>query len=216
MRLRSHIAAGLLAATLPLNLPSSAAPPDPTSTICSLRIHEEEQALEDARLEVGLADSSLAAFGEIFELIHSLWDAAAIDRMSYLRAKYDYDAARLSKERADLILARQGALIECYRLACTRGEDADPDAVERAFLRYRRADCDQQAMAIRVASTNREFNREFLASIRDLREGKVATRQDVIRAELDVALEEQRLADAERRTAECREALGTEASAASP
>ena len=42
----------------------------------------------------------------------------------------------------------------------------------------------------------------------DLRAGEVATRQDVILAELDVEQEEKRLADAKRRVEDCRRELG--------
>ena len=69
--------------------------------------------------------------------------------------------------------------------------------------RYRRADCDQQAKAVEVAEVNLEFNREWLASVLDLRASAVATIQEVLAAELDVTLEEQRLADALARAAQC-------------
>ena len=73
-------------------------------------------------------------------------------------------------------------------------------------------DCDQQAKAIEVAEVNLEFNREWLASIRELREGSTgtATAQDVILAELDVKLEERRLADAKARTNACRKGMAPE------
>ena len=45
-----------------------------------------------------------------------MWKAEAIDRMSYLEAKYDYDAAKLALDRARLILDRQQVLLRQYRL----------------------------------------------------------------------------------------------------
>jgi hypothetical protein len=181
--------------------------------LCDLAVHEEQVELEDVKLEVELARASVAAFGEIFKLIDGLWKADAIDRMSFLRGKYDYDAAKLTLERNDLLLRRQEALLEQYTLVC-EGFAKDDDskerrqAIERAHQRYRRADCDQQAKAIEVARVNLEFRREYLQSVLDLRAGEVATRQQVILAELDVEQEEQRLADAEKRVAACRRLLG--------
>ena len=64
-------------------------------------------------------------------------------------------------------------------------------------------------MAVEVATVNLEFNLEWLASVNDLRAGDVATIQDVIQAELDVALERKRLADAQARTAVCRATLSS-------
>ena len=178
--------------------------------ICSVVRHEERIERENAELEVDVARSTVAAFGQIFELIEGLWAAEAIDRMSYLKGKYDYEAAKLALEQAELIVTRQKALEQQYRLYCEAGGSAAAErarAFERASAAYRKADCDQRAKAIDVARTNLEFNRQFLASVRELREGQVATRQDVIRAELDVEREQKRLADAERRTETCRREL---------
>jgi len=70
----------------------------------------------------------------------------AIARMTYLEAKYDRDAARLALERADLVLQRQEALIEQYRIVCedrADGEAAEEAArrIDRAHGRYRKAHC---------------------------------------------------------------------------
>lgn len=171
--------------------------------LCDLVIHAERAELEDARLETELARSSVAAFGEVFRLIDGLWKIEAIDRMSFLRAKHDYDAAKLGLERADLLLKRQQALIEQYELVCDRSAAERSKALARAHERYLRADCDQQVKAAEAAKVNLEFRRAYLASILDLRSGDVATRQQVILAELDVELEEHRLADALRRVEKC-------------
>jgi len=180
--------------------------------VCEVAIHEERVELEETRLEVELARSRLASFEKIFELIDKLWKADAINRMSYLRGKYDRDAARLDVERAGLLLQRQEALLDYYRTIC--GSDDDNEGARKAdgsldeiHKRYRRADCDQQAKAVEVAEVNLKFNREWLASVLDLRAANVATIQQVLAAELDVTLEQQRLADALARTAECRAML---------
>jgi len=185
----------------------------PADPLCPLVLHEERQDLEETRLALNLARSNIAAFEEIFALIDGLFENDAIDRMTWLRAKHDRDSARLALERAELALARQGALLDQYRLFC-EARDANGITAERrraiadAHARYRRADCDQQAKAIAIAENDLEFSRQWLAGILDLRDAEVTTRQDVILAERDVELEEKRLADARRRTGTCRGALG--------
>ena len=188
---------------------------------CDVALHEERSEREDAELELDVARSDVAAYGEIYGLIEGLWKADAIQRMSYLRGKYDYDSAKLTLEQAELIVARERAEELQYRLIC--GAPPAPASAaerERALAKagrdYRDADCDQHAKAVEVAKVNLEFNRQFLASVLDLRAGDVATRQEVILAELDVAREEKRLADAERRTAACRRELGRTQAAEAP
>ena len=187
--------------------------------ICGLVMREEQIEREDLELEVELAREAVEAFGQIFALLDGLWKADAIERMNYLRGKYDYEAAKLGLEQAELVVAREKALERQIRLVC--GEEsagASPAgrvrAIEAASLDYLRAECGQRAKAIEVARVNLEFQRQLLESVLDLRRGEVATKQDVIRAELEVAREERRLADAERRTEECRRELG--AAAAEP
>ena len=178
--------------------------PDP---FCRLMLREESIELQDTELEVELARSAFASFEEVFRLVESLWQGDAIDRMAYLRAKYDRDAAKLDLERADLILLRQTALIGQLQRACEGPpDDKRTDEIDRVHLEYRRADCDQIAKAIEVAKTSLTFNRQWLASVLDLRE-QVSTRQDVILAELNVLQEEQRRDDALRRTEACRAEL---------
>jgi len=180
--------------------------------VCQLMIDEESMELADARIAVSLARSSLAAREEVFGLVAELWKADAIQRMKYIKAKYDRDAAKLTLEQADLLLERQMLLLEQYALICDAlgsGETkrARDRRVEEAYLRYRTADCDAMAKEIEIAATNLEFNREWLQSILDLHTGEVATRVDVILAELGVELEEKTLNDAKLRTEGCRQDL---------
>lgn len=189
--------------------PSQAA--DTILPVCPLALHEEALELQEAELQLRLYRSSFAAFDEIYNLVADLWEGEAIDRMSYLRARYDRDAAKLDLERADLQIIRQEALIEQLRLTCDHrsgGEDEELESeMERAYLAYRRADCDQQAKAIEIAETNLAFNQQWLASILELRD-QVSTLPDVIRARLEVKLEEQKRDDAIRRTKACRAEVG--------
>jgi hypothetical protein len=198
--------------------PEAAESPFPN---CNVVIREEGREREDAELALDVARSNVAAYGEIYGLIEGLWKADATERMTYLRAKYDNDAAKLALEQSELIVARERAEEAQYRLICgvspAPASAAERErAVAKASQDYRNADCDQRAKSIEVAKVNLEFRRQFLASVLELRKGDVATRPDVILAELDVAREEKRLADAERRTAACNRELGRTAAAEAP
>ncbi len=177
--------------------------------ICDIVVHDAQQDLEDARLAVDLARSDYAAFEEVFKLIDGLWQADAIEELAYLEGRYERDSARLDLERADLVLERQLALVDSYRLACGVGEPStgDRESLKQVFRRYQLADCDQQAKAVEVATNDLEFSQVMRASVLALRQGQVATRQDVIFAERDVDREEKNLADARARTTSCRARL---------
>ncbi|MBN2317461.1 MAG: hypothetical protein JXR49_00195 [Acidobacteria bacterium] len=183
---------------------------DFSAQVCEVVIYDENVELEDSRIAVDLARSDFNAYQKIFRMIEGLWEGKTIPRMDYIQAKYDQDAARLELERAGLILERQAALVEQYRLICNVSDsdrDAREKAIREAYLRYRRADCDSKAKSIEVAATNLEFNREYLKSILDLKKEHFATDVQVILAELDVELEEKSLTDARRRTRVCRAEL---------
>jgi outer membrane protein TolC len=186
--------------------PGTAASQDLSDSVCRVVIYDKKTELEDARIAVDLARSRFEAYEKIFKMIEGLWEAKTIPRMDYIKAKYDQDAARLELERYGFILARQAALVEQYRLICG-GKDfekeARKNAIRAAYLHYRRSDCDALAKGIEVASTNLEFNREYLENILNLRKENYATNTDVIMAKLDVELEEKRLADAKQRTTVC-------------
>ena len=91
---------------------------------CRTELYEEQVRLDDTRLALDDARSVFAAFEEIYELIAKLWENDATERMIYLRAKYDRDAAEIDLQRAELIVARQTALLEQLRSICATGRDS--------------------------------------------------------------------------------------------
>ena len=184
-----------------------AASQDLSGPVCEVMIYDENGELEDSRIDVDRDVSNYEAYQKIFKMIEGLWEGKTIPRMDYIKAKYDQDAARLELERSRLVLERQAALVEQYRLICSASVPDRNEAIRKAYLRYRRADCDSKAKSIEVAVTNLEYNREYLKSILDLKKEKFATDVQVVMAELDVELEEKSLADARRRTEECRSDL---------
>ena len=172
---------------------------------CRALLEDERVQLADLALEVRLAQARLDAFEEIFGLIDGLWQNEAIERMVWLEAKYDRDAARISRDRAGLIVKRQQALID--RLADTCGGKSGAPAHKRN--RYRSIQCEQLGRAVEQARIDLEFQQEWLTSVRKLREGSTATAtaQDVILARLEVTLEQIRLEDAQGRLKACRKEL---------
>ncbi len=187
--------------------PFSSQSQDFTDSVCRVAVYDEYVELEDSRIAVDLSRSRVEAYEKIFKMVEGLWEGKTIPRMDYIEAKYDLDAAKLQLERNGLILDRQAALLEQYRLICSEEDyegDDRKDTVREYYMKYRKADCDAQAKGIEVAETNLEYNREYLENILKLRRENFATNTQVVLAELDVALEEKSLEDARRRTSICR------------
>ena len=182
--------------------------------VCDLVIHDELAELGDARIAVALARSDFQAYLQIYEMIEGLWKAEAIGRMTWVKAKHDRDAAAAGLEEADLLLERQTLLVAQYRMICDSGVAPSKErskVIRTAYLRYRKADCDSLSKTIEVAKINLEYQREFRTSILDLLEGNVATKADVILAELEVERQEKIHADAKHRAAACRTELSSSA-----
>ena len=169
-------------------------------SLCSPLIQEEMLQLEEFELEVELARAEFAARVRIFEMIDKLWENKVIERMIFLQSRYERDSTRLQFEAADRVAERQEALIERYRAACGKGNPETAPSTGR----YLRAHCDSLSKRVEAAKIDLEFDRQFLDNIHDLREGNVATAQDVILAELAVEKDEIRIADATRRLQICR------------
>ena len=180
----------------------------PLPALCDLVLEEEQIEMEEFRLDLDLARSGLAAYEEIYQLIEELWENDATERMIYLEARYDRDAARVSLERAVLIVVRQLALIEYYRAACRPPEGSEVGAPAGALReirsRYVEAHCKSLEKAVEASGIRLTFKRQLAESIHELRDGRVATRPDVILADLAVEQEEKRLEDAKTRTEICR------------
>ena len=188
-------------------LPASAQ--DLAVPVCNVVVYDEQSELEEARIELELARSSFRTYEKIFEMIRQLWEAGTVPSMDYIKAKYDRDAAKLSLEKADLVLERQSSMVEQYRLICGAKVSGNAiqdraQAIRKAYVRYRQTDCDSLAKGIEVAATNLEYNREYLKKILQLRQESNATQVQVILAEHDVEREEKSLEDAKRRTGICR------------
>jgi len=202
----------LLAVLFAVSCATMASAQHTPAPVCEVAIYEEMSELADARADVDLARSDFAAYEKIFDMIKGLWDAKTIAEMDYIKAKYDRDAAKLTLERNDFILERQGALVEQYRLICNgamagSGNQDRAIAVRKAYLHYRRADCNALAKGIEVAANNLEYNRKYLQKIAKLYQEKFATHTQVILAELNVEREEKSLADSKQRNETCRTQL---------
>jgi hypothetical protein len=182
---------------------------DPIHPYCRLLLREEAGEREDLELAVELAASERVATEEIFGLLDGLWKNDAVQRLVYLAGKHDRDVAKLAYERQGLLLERQDALIDQLRLVCgeTPSEDlseSDRLAYDRAHARYLKADCGRLAKQTEMARVDLAYRQELLESMRDLRENDVATRQDVILAERDLAKARQRLEQGGPRVERCR------------
>ena len=73
----------LLLATMILvfGTPTAAASGSPFPN-CNVVLQEERREREDAELELDVARSDVAAYGQIYGLIEGLWKADAIERMT--------------------------------------------------------------------------------------------------------------------------------------
>lgn len=181
---------------------------DATDVICRALLHEEEQELEEIRLELDLARSEESAAQKIYELLDGLWKNQHVERMVYLAGKHDRDVARLRVRWRDLRVERQSALLEQYAGLCEASPPAEArSAADEAFSRYLAADCEALATRASMAEVDLEFRKEVQASVLDLRRNEVATRQQVIIAERDVEMAGKELQRQRRRAAECRRQL---------
>ena len=171
---------------------------------CPVLMEEERLERADRRLDVEVAEATLVAYKRILDMTKQLRESDAIDELTYLEAKYDFDAAVIAVERAKVKLGRQDALLTVYGETC--GEGIAREEAARAEQAYRKANCDQQDLLMRQENINVTYQIALLDSVRELH-GTVATDTDLILAELAVQQEELRRADAERRTRDCRENL---------
>lgn len=177
--------------------------------LCRFATHEEQVELEEQQLLADLAASTAKAAEEIFSLVEDLWEHNAIERLAYLGFKHDRDIARLELERQGRLLERQTSVVEQYRLQCAAfaaGTSTGDQrrTIEAVYLEYSRADCAALEVEVEIGRVDTAFRVEMLESVRDLRAGDVATRQDVIVAIRDLEMARKRLDSATLRTEACR------------
>ncbi len=176
--------------------------------ICPLILHQERVDGEERELAVELAESRLTAATASFTLVEELLENDAVERMVYLTVKHDHDVAEIELKRQRLLLKRKEAEIDQYASVCSPAGSDETEADRRAGFddarrRYLQADCHRIGKELAIAEVDLAYRSEVLASVRDLRKHAVATRQDVIRAELDVDMARKRVEDQRRRVQEC-------------
>jgi hypothetical protein len=203
----------LLIAGLILAMPGASSAETILRADCRLVLEEERQHRDAVSLELDLARSELVAAEEVYGLLARLWEDDAVERLRYLTGKHQRDAAAIGVERFEQMLAQQEALIEQYRLICDAANsgsrsDEQRQEIDRAWQRYRRAQCETRVSQLGLAEVDLAYHLEVLASFRDLREHDVATRQDIVYSERDVEMSRKELAQAERLVKNCQEELG--------
>ena len=183
---------------------------------CRVLLEEERQDRDAVALQLDLARSELVAAEEVFGLLDKLWKSDAVERLRFLTGKHQRDRAAIIVERLEQLLTQQESLIEQYRLICDARGSGEPSgegqrSIDRAWRRYRRAECEVRARDLALAEVDLAYHLEVLASFRDLREHDVATRQDIVYSERDVEMSRKELAQAKMLVESCRQELGEEA-----
>ena len=172
--------------------------------LCSIVRHQQQIHLEQAQLAARLAESRSAAADAIFALVDELRANDAVEPMVHLRAKFDRDSTVVEQKRQALLVKRQEAEVERYRLLCESPREGNAAAHRREAVRlYRLADCHRIGKLLALAELELAYRQELLTSVRELRAGSVATQQDLIRAERDVELAQLRVTHHRPRVEAC-------------
>lgn len=181
---------------------------DGFAALCPFLLQERQTELDDLELAIGLDETRLEVAEEILVLLDGLWKNDLVERLPYLQVKHHRDVAEVSLERARRRLDRQLAVVEQYRLVCSAPstQERTPDdrsALEQAYQRYLDADCEVRVLDAKVIEVNLGHHQENLKSALDLHENDIASRQQVLLAERDVALMLKELEQARQRAARC-------------
>jgi hypothetical protein len=206
---RLLVATTLTALVFPASWPPPAAAQEGFAGLCAVLLHQEQTELEDLALTAQQDQTRLGAAEEIFMLLDELWHNDLVERLPYLGVKHRRDVAALTLERTRQQEARQLAVLEQYRLACSvpseQGQAAGNGGTIREAERYRAADCEVRTLDVAMFEVDLEYQQELLRSALSLRQNDVASRQQVLFAERDVELTQEELGLARRRAAACRQ-----------
>ena len=200
---------GVTASILSALVVSSVATADEAvQPICPLVLHQVRVERVERELAVDLAVSRLAAAESIFTLVDQLWENDAVERMVYLAAKHDRDAAEIEVKRQRLLLKRQEAEVEQYASVCSPLDSEETAADRRvrrdeAHRQYLQVDCHRIGKDLAIAEVDLAYRSELLTGVRNLRKHEETTRQDVIRAERNVEMARKRVDHHGRRVREC-------------
>ena len=180
---------------------------DEVGPICGLAVDEEIHERDALALAVELEKTELISAQIIFELLEELWADEATERMRYLLGKYSRDSVRVNLVLRQAHLARQEAYLAWLNDVCSgkaRTSSGEVPPEHQAMLdRYVAADCDVRRRDIEYAEIEHEWAGIWHSSIRDLRESHVATKADLLEANYDVRIAEQRLKVALERVQVC-------------
>jgi hypothetical protein len=183
---------------------------DGVPLICSLTLYQETVNGEEIAVDVDLAESELTAAAAILALVEELLalDEEAVERILLLGVEHDRDVAELELKRQRLLLERKEAEIDQYENVCLPADPDESASDRRARLddarrRYLQADCHRIGKELAIAEVNLAYDSEVLISVRDLRVNRVATEQQVIRAERDVEMAGKRVEHHRRRVQAC-------------
>ncbi len=176
---------------------------------CPLVLHQEQVEREELELAVDLAVSGLDAADEIFSLVDRLSESGMVERLVYLAVKHERDVAELEVKRQRLLLKRQEAEVEQYRILCSAEGAGRRSSLDEARRRYLQADCHRIGKDLAIAEVDLAYRDEVLESLRNLRESDVTTKQDIIRAELNVETARKRVEHRRRRVEACVHGQGT-------
>jgi hypothetical protein len=125
---------------------------------------------------------------QIFELLDGLWANQAVERLAWLAGKNDRDQTAIELRIHRALLDRQNARIARLELICGEASEGREDQLEALFREYEAAHCRVLAERVEAARAMVDYHREVLDSVRDLYENELAARQDIIRAERDLAI----------------------------
>jgi hypothetical protein len=189
---------------------------DELPQLCRLVLHEETNDREDFELELDIARTNVRATEDVFSLLDELWKENATERLRYLLGRRNRDFALVDEKRADVVLKRQGALLEESRLLCLADGSGEANkeqrsAIVKAHDRYLALDCERLSHRIEMAKVELDYAERVQEAYIDLREFAAAAPIEVMEWNYKVEVAHKRLAHTKRRTASCRAALESRA-----
>lgn len=203
---RRRVGVALSVVLFAMSAPGSATAQEGFPALCALLTHQARIELEDLELAVATDVTRLEVDERIFALLDELWQNELIERLIYQAVKHRRDSSAISVQVGQARVSRQQAVLEQHRLACREAGAGDTSA-SLADLQagYDTADCSIRQLEVQQFEVDLAYQQEVLTSARNLRQSDIASVQQVLTAERDVDLTQQRLELAMERAARCAE-----------